>query len=55
MGWGSGVENERGKLVAMRGGQRVGMAMGFLQQHSPGAFQSNSKEIHWYPFKLVSP
>jgi hypothetical protein len=52
---GVGVEIERGKLVAIRGGQRVGMAMGFLQQHSPGAFQSNSTETYWYPFKLVSP
>lgn len=50
-----GVGDEGGKLVAIREGQRVGMAMGFLQEHRPVLCRGPSMETGWYPFKLLSP
>lgn len=49
------VEGGGGKLVAIREGQRVGMAMGFLKKHNPVLSRGSSTETYWYPFKLVSP
>lgn len=41
-----GVEVEGGKLVAIREGQRVGMALGFLQRYSPGLSRGRSMETY---------